>query len=146
MLVKALVSAVQDTAGDFVRRIVLFGLASLAASVAIGFLSAALYLYLRYWYGGLLASIWLAVLYGVLAMIFIAAAVASRSRPFQRRAERIVAQEAEERIAQTRAAIHGVEQALRSTGRHALKSMTPAGMLAAGLAAGLAAALWLRRP
>ena len=145
MLVRALVSAVQDAAGSYVRRISLLVLASLAGMVAIGFLSAALYLYLRYWYGGLLASIWLAALYGVLAMIFTAAAVARKSRTFQRKADQIIAREAEERLAQVRAAVHEVETALRSTGQLAIKSFTPGGLLAVGLAAGFAAARWLRR-
>lgn len=145
MLVRALVSAVQDAAGSYVRRISLLVLASLAGMVAIGFLSAALYLYLRYWYGGLLASIWLAALYGVLAMIFTAAAVARKSRAFQRNADQLIAREAEERLAQVRAAVHEVETALRSTGQLAIKSFTPGGLLAVGLAAGFAAARWLRR-
>lgn len=66
-------------------------------------------------------------------------------RPFRRRAERIVADETEERLAQIRAALHGTEQALRSSGREAVRKMTPGGLLAAGLATGFAAARWLRR-
>ena len=145
MLVRALVSAAQDAAGNYLRRLVLFCVAGIAAMVMIGFLSAALYMYLRYWYGGFIASIWLAALYAVLAIICVAIALASRSRPFQRRAERIVAEETEERVAQVKAALHGAEQALRSSGRNAVKSMTPGGLLAAGLATGFAAARWLRR-
>ena len=145
MLVRALVSAAQDAAGFYLRRFSFLVLASLAGMVAIGFLSAALYLYLRYWYGGLLASIGLAALYGILAMIFTTAAFVRKSHPFQRKAERLVAREAEERVAQMRAAIHEVEGALRSTGRHAVKSITPGGYLAVGLAAGFAAARWFRR-
>lgn len=144
MLIRALVTAAQDAAGHWVRRVVLFGLAGLAGLVAIGFLSAALYLYLRYWYGGFLASIWLAVIYGVIAVIGAAMAVSSRAPAFQRRAERVVAAETEQRVAQAKAALHGAEQALRSGGRHALKSVTPTGLLAAGLAIGFAAARWLR--
>lgn len=145
MLVRALVTAAQDAAGNYIRRLVLFVLAGIAAMVTVGFLSAALYMYLRYWYGGFIASIWLAALYAVLALVCVAIALASRSRPFHRRAERIVTEETEERVAQVKAALHGAEQALRSGGRNAMKSVTPGGLLAAGLATGFATARWLRR-
>jgi hypothetical protein len=78
-------------------------------------------------------------------MIFTAAAVARKSRAFQRNADQLIAREAEERLAQVRAAVHEVETALRSTGQLAIKSFTPGGLLAVGLAAGFAAARWLRR-
>lgn len=144
MLVRALVSAAQDAAGTYVRRAVFYGAAGIAALVAAGFLSSALYIYLRYWYGGFAASLWLAAIYGVIAVACIAVAASTGSSRFKRRAERIVAAETEERVAQARAALRGAEQALRSGGREAVRKMTPGGLLAAGLATGFAAARWLR--
>ena len=144
MLVRALVAAAQDAAGSYVRRIVFYAIAGLAALVAIGFLSAALYIYLRYWYGGLAASLWLAAVYGVLALICIVIALTTRSPQFTQRAENIVAEETEERVAQMRAVVRGAEEALRATGEDAIKKATPAGVVTVGLLAGLFAARWLR--
>ena len=144
MMLRALMSAVQDTAGSYVRRIVFYGVAAIAAMVAVGFLSAALYIYLRYWYGGFIASIWLAVIYGVIAVLAVAVAASTRSHSFAKRAERIVSTETELRAAQMKAAIRGAEEALRTTGREAVKTITPTGLLAAGLASGFAMARWLR--
>lgn len=144
MLVRALVSAAQDAAGSYVRRAVFYGLAGIAALVALGFLSAALYIYLRYWYGGFAASLWLAATYGVLTIICIVVAMSTRSFPFQRRAELIVAEEADERVAQMRAVVRSAEEALRATSQDAVKKATPAGVVTAGLLVGLFAARWLR--
>lgn len=145
MLVRALVSAAQDAAGSYLRRVLFYAVAGIAALVTAGFLSAALYIYLRYWYGGFAASLWLAAIYFAIAVICVAVAASTGGRPFKRRAEKIVAEETEERVAQMRAALHGAERALRSSGREAVKKITPAGLLAAGLATGFAAARWMRR-
>ncbi len=144
MLVRALVAAAQDAAGSYVRRIVFYAIAGIAALVAIGFLSSALYIYLRYWYGGFAASLWLAAVYGVAALICVVVAMSTRSPQFKQRAESIVAEEAEERVAQVRAAVLGAEEALRATGQDALKKATPTGVVTIGLLAGLFAARWLR--
>ena len=145
MFVRALMSAAQDAAGSYLRRILFYAVATLAGLVAAGFLSAALYLYLRYWYGGFAASLWLAALYAVIAIMAAAFAASSQRPRFTRRAERIVSSEAEMRVAQMRAALHGAKQALRSSGNRAVKTITPGGLLAAGLATGFAMARWLRR-
>lgn len=145
MLVRALVTAAQDAAGSYIRRAVFYTLAGLAGLVALGFLSAALYIYLRYWYGGFAASLWLAAAYGVVALICVAVALSTRASPFRRRAEKIVAEETEERVAQMRAVVRGAEEALRATSQDAVKKATPAGVVTAGLLAGLLAARWLGR-
>jgi hypothetical protein len=145
MFVRALISAVQDAAGSYLRRILFYAVAGLAGLVSLGFLSASLYMYLRYWYGGFVASLWLAAIYGGIALIAMAVAANTASRRLRRRAEAIVAEEAEERTAQIRVAVHSAERALRASGRSALRKITPGGLIAAGLAAGFAASRWLRR-
>lgn len=144
MLVRALIAAAQDAAGSYVRRIVFYAIAGVAALVAVGFLSAALHLYLRAWLGGLAASLWLGALYGVVALICVVAALTTRTPPFTQRAESLVAEETEERVAQVRAAVRGAEEALRATSEDALKKATPTGVVTVGLLAGLFAARWLR--